>query len=875
MKKKIFKIIGAVLFAVSFFAAGCSTGNDSGSDSPSLPAASETVPDGYLRVNYKGSGSFYIWAWKDVDAAELAKCSSWNAGGIPMDHSNGDFTCVDIKLADPASSVGLIVKSYDGNTKYTGDSDALFYFPRKYNQIYFAPGSSTIYVDSALAKEPYGTSSAIITGSKIITLNCNGVTLSDSTVKLTDKDGAAVTIASYGTNTISVSSSMKSTYASKSPYKLAVTDNDGNTDTVTVGVSSTLVENWFGTTALESLAVSGTLQPGITISGTTASFKTWAPVASSCKLLLFTDASNLSIPAVDPVDMVIDANGFWTVENVNISGYKYYKYRITNNDVVHDIADIWAFAASGDSVASQIISIDDSSAKPDSWEASYTNPFGNTGAETKSYTDAVVYEMHIRDWSRAFVKESTGKFKDITDALKDSGKFAAHLKDLGITHVQIMPMFDYAQTDSDTGYNWGYNPYDYNVPEGRYVNYGSAKDGTDAVVQMREMIKAFHDAGIAVNMDVVYNHTSGTGSGSLYDMTVPEYFYRMTSNGSYSNGSGCGNEIATNHLMVKKYVIDSLKHWMNDYHINGFRFDLMGCHEESTMKAIYKELSAIDKNVMVYGEPWTGGTSAVSGGLTASTKGEIDNCADTTYSTNGVACFDDDFRNALKGAEFGGFQQGHVQGTYDDAAMVEGLKGSTASVDVIGRFINYAECHDNYTLFDKLAISYLNKTAYSGDLFAAIGTNGLAAVKKQEQLVAGFIFLAQGTPFINGGQEFMRTKQGDSNSYSSADSINQIDLSMKTTYSDVYNTYKGLIALRKANPAAFGGNTNAAASTPATGVTKYTTGDFLVYFNATTAAYTIDTTGYTTVVDVTSGTPTTSTALPAEVAAKSFVILKK
>lgn len=874
MKKKISEIIGTALLAVSFFVTGCSSGEDS-SSGLSLPAASETVPAGCLRVNYIGTGSFYIWAWKDVDATELAKCTSWSAGGISMDHSNGNFTCVDIKIADPASCVGLIVKSYDGKTKYTGDSDALFYFPKKYNQIYFSSGSSTIYVDSALTKEPYGTSSASITDRRQITLNCNGVSLSDSTVKLTDKNGAAVTVSSYGTNTVNVADDMQPSYASKAPYKIAVTDNDGNTDTVTAGISSTLVESWFGTTALSSLAGSGTLQPGITVSGTTASFKTWAPVASSCQLLLFTDASNLSIPAIDPINMTVDANGFWTVENVSVSGYKYYKYRITNNDVSHDIADIWAFAASGDSVASQIISIDDSSAKPASWELSYTNPFGNTGSQTKAYTDAVVYEIHIRDWSRAFVKNSTGKFEDITAALNNSGKFAAHLKDLGITHVQILPMFDYAQTNSNKEYNWGYNPYDYNVPEGRYVNYGSAKDGTDAVLQMREMIKAFHDAGIAVNMDVVYNHTSGTGSGSLYDMTVPEYFYRITSNGSYSNGSGCGNEIATNHVMVKKYVIDSLKHWMNDYHINGFRFDLMGCHEESTMKEIYKELSAIDKNVMVYGEPWTGGTSAVIGGLTSSTKGEIDNCADTTYSTNGVACFDDTFRNALKGAEFGGFQQGHVQGTYKDAAMVEGLKGSTASVDVIGRFINYAECHDNYTLFDKLAISYLNKTAYSGDLFAAIGTDGLAAVKKQEQLAAAFIFLAQGTPFINGGQEFMRTKQGNPNSYASDDSINEIDLSFAAAYSDVYNTYKGLIALRKANTAAFGGNTSAASSTPVTGITKYTTGDFLVYFNATAALYTIDTTGYTAVVDVTSGIPTTSTTLPATVAAKSFVILKK
>ena len=197
--------------------------------------------------------------------------------------------------------------------------------------------------------------------------------------------------------------------------------------------------------------------------------------------------------------------------------------------------------------------------------------------------------MHIRDWSRAIVSDSTGKFLEIAE----SAKIIGHLKDLGVTHVQILPMFDYAQVNSDSGYNWGYNPYHYNVPEGRYVTSGY-KDGTQAVREMRQRISALHDAGIAVIMDVVYNHTNSTGENSLYDKTVPQYFYRVKADGSYSNGSGCGNEVATNHDMVRKYVIESLRHWMLDYHINGFRFDLMGLAEKETMKAVYDELYKID-----------------------------------------------------------------------------------------------------------------------------------------------------------------------------------------------------------------------------------------------------------------------------------------
>ena len=860
------------LFVTCLFAGvilfGCDNG---GNEANPLPEAQKEVPDGYLRINMQGhSDGFYLWAWKDIDSEESSKCLDWKKGGIPLDHYNGDFTCVDIKLNDPATSVGLIVKSYDGNTKYTGDSDVIFYFPKKYNEIYFKNGSGTIYVKSDFSKEPIGTSGANITGNKEITLNANGVELSDQTILLTDKNGKTVSIASYNNEkkTLSLSDNMKNVYSKGAPFTLKVKDVEDNQDIVTVGVASSLIENWFGSPALESLETVGSVQLGLTLNGNNASFKTWAPIASNVSLLLFKDAESLSEAATDPIPMEMDKFGFWTASDVPISGYKYYKYRITNNDIDKDISDIWHTVASGDSVASQIITIDDEATKPSGWEETYTNPWNGS-----DYTDAVIYEMHIRDWSRAFVKDSTGKFKDIADALgvDGSGDFAKHLKDLGITHVQILPMFDYAETNADKNYNWGYNPYHYNVPEGRYVEYENAKDGSDAVKQMREMIKAFHDAGIAVNMDVVYNHTSGTGSGSLYDMTVPEYFYRFDSQGSYSNGSGCGNEVATNHAMVKKYVIESLKHWVKDYHINGFRFDLMGCHEQSTMKDIYDELYKIDNKIMVYGEPWTGGSAAVSKGATGAVSSTIG---------MGAGAFDDDFRDAIKGKEFGGFGKGQVQGTFSDAGIVTGLVGKTGSnkrneTEKLGLALHYVECHDNYTLFDKLAISYLEKSNYSGDLFTAIGASGLEAVKAQNKLAAAYIFLSQGTAFINGGQEFLRTKQGNENSYASSDAINQIDLSFKTKYIDVYNTYKGLIALRKANSAAFGKNASAQAETVSTGVTKYTTGDFVVYFNATDKAVDISTTGYTKAVDVSSGTPTESATLSATVAAKSFVILKK
>ncbi len=607
-------------------------------------------------------------------------------------------------------------------------------------------------------------------------------------------------------------------------------------------------------------------------------FRMFSETAENVKLLIFADAETANSSNAIPeqiFSMQKEDENIWsfTCNDKNlISGKKYYKYRIECSNEISDVADIWGFAASPDSIASQIVNINQESFLNEWGEMSYTNPFGNNGKNIKKYSDAVIYEMHIRDWSRAFVPDSTGKFLDIAENLENNGIFAQHLKDLGVTHVQILPMFDYAQTNDDAGYNWGYNPYHYNVPEGRYVR--NMQDGIDSVQQMRRMIKAFHQAGIAVIMDVVYNHTSGTGKYSLYDMTSKEYFYRVDKMGVYSNGSGCGNEIATNHSFVKKYVIESLKHWMRDYHINGFRFDLMGLHEKSFMKSVYNELYKIDKNVMIYGEPWAGGLSPVKNPST-----EAISCAGKNKT--GVGAFDDEFRDAIKGGEFGGFSTGQVQGNFRDFQICRGLCGITSrnpnAKEKPDLTIHYAECHDNYTLADKLAISLVHGHCQADwKEYDEFSESQKDLLRKQNKLAAAFVILAQGIPFINGGQEFCRTKRGDENSYISCDKVNQIDLSFKEKFRDVYDTYKGLISLRKMNPAIFGANPFAKAETLAPGVTKYTTETFCVYFNATKWDYIVETYPYQFIVEVSSGIPTESTiqgkhAIPP----MSFVILRR
>ena len=879
------------------------------------------VADGYLRINTLLTDAKDLWIWNDFDPSATALCKNWTEMAFPIAGKNGDFVYADIKLQDAPQQVSFILrKDFKDEGKLTGD--ITFLFPAKYNEIFLKDGSGTIYIDSDLTKEPSGLASATVTGENTISATIKGITLSKENTKVLEADGTTeieITSINVSESEISVSKSLKETGSVYVQY----TDDNG-TDKRVANFDSTLIDEWFDVD--ETTIAKFGYKNGV--------FTTWAPLSSSAKVLLFESADTVSgdgYKVAEEIPMKRNADGTWQTENVSstVGSNKYYKYSFMTNGVQYDVCDIWAKSASKDSVASAIDRLETN--------GNYKNPFGNSGSESKKYNDAVIYEMHITDWSQAFrssvEEDKPGTFREITEALgaNGSGPFGQHLKELGVTHVQILPMFEYAVTtksaitgkddvkdviessENDNAYNWGYNPYNWNTPESRYVQ--NMNDGSDAVEQMREMINAFHDAGISVIMDVVYNHTAGTGNGSIYDMTVPKYFYRMDSQGNYSNGSGCGNETASEHAMVRKYMIDSLKHWINDYHINGFRFDLMGLHDKDTMKEIYDELSSIDKNVLVYGEPWDAGSNASSKPLATSAIDE---------GTWGVGAFDDNFRDAVKGGEYGGFQLGQVQSANSDREIASGLIGANNnrnSTGISGLALHYAECHDNYTLFDKLVYSLEENFAAAkeadsnkdGSKIAttwptAITEKQIELIKKEEKLAAAYVLLSQGTPFINGGQEFMRTKKGNPDSYaadnkggvfwSNIDECNAIDLKMKKTYSDVYNVYRGLISLRKKYNA-FTDGTKSTAKTLAKGVTLYNAKsdscEFEVYFNASDKDFTIpsanlrgnlglgfDKTDISfgvkgKVVDVSSGKEeiAETETLVQKIPAKSFVILMK
>ena len=430
-----------------------------------------------------------------------------------------------------------------------------------------------------------------------------------------------------------------------------------------------------------------------------------------------------------------------------------------------------------------------------------TNPSGweKDTFITREKIDSIIYEAHVRDLtidSSSGVSEvNRGKFLGLTErGTKNAHGYSTaldHLIELGITEIHILPMFDYSSVDeasSSAQFNWGYDPLNYNVPEGSYST--NPYDGNVRVNELKQMVMALHNAGIRVVMDVVYNHTSKTAD-SYFNLTVPGYYYRM-SNGSFLNGSGCGNETASERAMYRKYMIDSVKYWMQEYHIDGFRFDLMGLHDIETMNLLSSELHKINPSVLLYGEGWNAGTSGLKDDKAALKK--------NASKLNGIAVFSDDARDAIKGSVFNATDKGYVSGkSGTEQGILFGVYGSTKTIggyvawaNAPTKTITYSSAHDNLTLFDKIASS---------------SNASLSDRVKMNRLAAAIVYTSQGIPFIHAGEELLRSKVKedgtfDENSYKSSDAVNSIKWNTKVSgdYLTTMNYYKGLIALRKAFP---------------------------------------------------------------------------
>ncbi len=568
---------------------------------------------------------------------------------------------------------------------------------------------------------------------------------------------------------------------------------------------------------------------GLTYTAVYSQFKVWVPSAFTVSLVLYetggngsADASLNSSDSGRIIPMQREAGGVWQVRlSGNLKG-KYYMYRAVFEDgTMREAADPYATAVSANGVRSAIVDLRDTD--PAAWD-------GDKSPQLQHPADAVIYELHVRDFS---AHESSGmlnkgKFKAFTETgLTDKNGNALgidHLAELGITHVHLLPVFDFQTVDElkaageasraeyHTEYNWGYDPQHYNVPEGSYST--NPNDPGTRIREFKEMVQALHSQGIAVIMDVVYNHTYSVDKGP-FEPLIPDYFYRHDYLGRLSNGSGVGNEIATERPMVRKYIKDSLAYWASEYHIDGFRFDLMGLMDSVTIREITEELRLnINPNLLIYGEPWTGGDSP----LAAKTLKGV-------QRGKGYAVFNDNFRSAIKG-DSDGWGKGFVTGEYGkEGAVASGIKGAIHEfTDSPVETVNYVTAHDNLNLWDKVLASQGLRQAANlpelengrlrggGDVEAAVRAanpyfgidqhNILGNETVRRSLLAnGLILTSQGIPFLHAGDEILRSKYGDHNSYRSPDAINAIRWENKQTFMPVFQYYKGLIELRRTHPA--------------------------------------------------------------------------
>lgn len=532
---------------------------------------------------------------------------------------------------------------------------------------------------------------------------------------------------------------------------------------------------------------------GLAVDSKGTSFKLWSPQAERVRVNLYDDGRTGK--PFKTIDMSLDnSTGVWSCSVPGQLYGKFYTFQIFQHGKWHDeTPGIWAKAVGVNGRRAAII--DFKKTTPENWE-------NDKGPEVRHFTDVVLYEMHHRDMSLhpSSGIANKGKFLALTEpgTTSPQGEKTGidHLKELGVTHVHILPSYDYNSVDEANlpanQYNWGYDPQNYNVPEGSYSTNPS--DPYARVREMKQMVKALHDAGIGVVMDVVYNHTA-ENDGSNLELTAPGYYYRHREDGSWSDASGCGNETASDREQMANFIVNSVKYWAEEYHIDGFRFDLMAIHDIETMNNVASELRKINPGILLYGEGWTCGESP----LPSVNRALKENVA----SMDRIAVFSDDIRDSIKGHYCDISDRGFVTGKRGCEETIKiGIVAATAHPQVDYRkgnnskfpyakspqeVINYVSCHDDYTLSDKLAFSMKDAT--------------VSERKRAARLAQTIVLTSQGVPLISAGEEVFRDKKGVGNSYCSPDSINAIDWDLKTINNGQFEYYRELIALRKAHPA--------------------------------------------------------------------------
>lgn len=581
------------------------------------------------------------------------------------------------------------------------------------------------------------------------------------------------------------------------------------------------VNHYFNADYLESYANAAYREEGLgaVYTKTATTWKVWSPLATHVQLRLYKTGSDEEPGAnvIGTYDMTQDAKtGVWAVKLDGDFAGVFYSYLVTNRGVTKETRDIYAKAAGVNGRRSMVVNLDETD--PNGWDQ-------DQHVLLEESTDAVIWEVHVRDFSvspTSGVSEANrGKYlaftEDNTTLGGKSGEVStclSYLKEMGVNTVHLLPVYDFGSvdetvTDDPTNRNWGYDPVNYNVPEGSYST--NPYDGVTRIKEFKQMIQALHEAGISVVMDVVYNHTYDLDNyqwgrvliNNAFNDTVPGYYFRMSDATHWLNGSGCGNVTASDKLMYRKYMVESVLYWAEEYHIDGFRFDLMGCHDVPTMNLIRASLDELysdgsGKQILMYGEPWTGGDAGIVNGCTQ-------NNAKAWGMSDRIGLFCDWLRDGIKGNpddDLPGWVQGSndrltrdkgeviVETNENDNRLRGGLNADDGRLNVPSQTVTYCDAHDNLILWDKLLKSQGSSewNTYSG----------AAAEKylKQLRLAETYLMVSQGMQFQVAGTEFARSKQGDHNSYNAPDDINAIDWTARKTNKAGSDFYKGLISIR-------------------------------------------------------------------------------
>ncbi len=528
---------------------------------------------------------------------------------------------------------------------------------------------------------------------------------------------------------------------------------------------------------------------GATYTEEKTTFKVWSPISSEIKVRVYENGTPKSVDATKGDDtyeeytMTKGNQGVFSAEVNEDLGGKYYTYVVTNSQYKdQEIVDPYAKSAGINGLRGMIV--DFSKTNPTGWESVSPHQYDRK--------KLVVYETHVSDltssstWSsreedKPFAKKFKGAYIEGTTYTDNNITVKTgfdHIKELGVNAVQLVPIFDQANDETKMTFNWGYNPLNYNVLEGSYST--DPYDGYARIKEFKELVQAYNKAGINIIMDVVYNHVSAAG-GSNFDVLMPGYYFRYSGN-SFANGSGCGNETASEMPMFRKFMKDSTEFLAKEYKLGGFRFDLMALHDLDTMNKLTANLKTFNPNICVYGEPWAGDTSPLPGGQAAS--------QENGARYVGYGQFNDQMRDALiKGGMSGNSEKGFVNtttelSTKDKTSIQNGIKGFTGTTILDpNKTVNYVTCHDNYTLFDRMKAANANV----GELTA----------KSQAMLANSVVLTSQGTTFMLAGEEFLRTKGGDHNSYESSYQVNELNYALKITNKDMFENYQKLITLKK------------------------------------------------------------------------------